>query len=310
MTTGKQSIARSPRLDQIRDRVGKTPLRIVETYSTPQVKIYAKLEWEQLGGSVKARPALEMLQASVQNKPFTDGQRFLEATSGNTGIAMALIARTAGYPITIVLPKNASDKRIDLLRRAGAEIVFSSPLEGTDGAQEMARSLYESDPETYRYLDQYNNAANYEAHFKYTGPEIWEQTHGKVTHFITGLGTSGTFRGVTTYLKLKNESIQTTALQPDTPMHGLEGWKHMETAKVPGIYNEKIADHNDTISSEEALFYVRELYQKERLWVSPSSAANIAGAVRLAGSLDQGVIVTVLPDDGSKYVDIFNPLAR
>lgn len=294
-------------IDALEKRVGHTPLYPLRHFSSARVRILAKLEWEQLGGSVKARPAAEMLRRDLDSRPFQNGQRFLEATSGNTGIALAQLTQAAGFPLTIVLPANASKRRIELLRHFGAEIHFSSRLDGTDGAQDMAKEMKDQYPETYRYLDQYNNAGNYKAHYQSTGPEIWQQTRGKITHFITGIGTSGSFRGITEYLKTQNPDVKAIALQPDSPMHGLEGWKHMETAKVPGIYQSELPDEHQTIATEEAMHFIPEIYAREGLWISPSAAANLAGALRLASQLEEGVIVTLFPDDGSKYKDIFNP---
>lgn len=307
MTSAHLTTTNLPPLSMIRQRVGNTPLFRLDSFSRNGVSIFAKLEWEQLGGSVKARPAAEMLARDLELRPLRPGERFLEATSGNTGIAFAQLCQSAGYPITIVLPSNASKKRIMLLEQAGAEIIFSSPLEGTDGAQVLARSMAASAPKRYRYLDQYNNSANYLAHYRSTGPEIWEQTNAGITHFITGLGTSGSFTGTSQFLKERNPDIRVIALQPDSPMHGLEGWKHMETAIVPGIYDPGVADEHRTIATEEALSLIPKVYEREGLWISPSAAANLAGAIKLAGELEDGTIVTLFPDDGSKYLETFNP---
>lgn len=310
MSTAHLHTIESKPLSKILNRIGNTTLLELNSFSTNKVRIFAKLEWEQLGGSVKARPAAYMIKDTLTNAPLKNGERLLEATSGNTGIALAQIAGQAGLPITIVLPKNAGRKRIELLEEAGAEIIFSSPLDGTDGAQILAKHLKDKYPGKYRYLDQYNNENNYRSHVLTTGPEIWKQTNGEVTHFITGLGTSGSFRGISTYLKDRSDQIKSIALQPDIPMHGLEGWKHMESARVPGIYDPTLADKQWAISTEEAFRFLEDAYRKERLWISPSSAANLAGAVRLAETLQRGTIVTLFPDAGTKYIDHFNPFAK
>lgn len=288
-------------------KVGNTPLKLLKSYSSARIRIYAKLEWEQFGASVKSRPAAAMMDAELGRQALTAQQRILEATSGNTGIALSQFAQQLNIPITIVIPENASKKRIELLKNAGAEIVFSSALEGTDGAQLLAAQMTE-ESNRYRYINQYNNPENFRAHYKTTGPEIWKQTGGQVTHFIAGLGTSGTFRGVFSYLKSKNPHIECVALQPDMPLHGLEGWKHMETALNPGIYLPDLPDAFVKISSEVAIDMVRDIYKREKLWVSPSSAGNLVGALTLADNMDSGEIVTVFPDNGTKYSEIFNPI--
>jgi S-sulfo-L-cysteine synthase (O-acetyl-L-serine-dependent) len=284
--------------------VGNTPLLRLRNIAAPlnRVEIYAKAEWFNPGGSVKDRPALSMILDGALTGKLTPGKVILDATSGNTGIAYAWIGAARGYKVRLALPQNASEERKRILRSYGAELVLTSPLEGSDGAIREARRLYAENPDLYFYPDQYNNPANWRAHYDTTALEIWEQTSGRITHFIAGLGTSGTFVGTTRRLKELNPEIKAISFQPDSPFHGLEGLKHMETAIVPGIYDATIADENYEIATEEAHEYTRKLGKREGLLVGVSSGAALVCALKVAEKIDSGVIATVFPDAGDKYL--------
>lgn len=282
--------------------IGETPLfELKRIFHKPGVELYAKLEWQQMGGSVKARPAWNIIKSAILSGKLTQERRLLDASSGNTAIAYATIAANLGIPVTICLPENASKERKHLLRALGVELVLTSPFEGTDGAQRKAWELKKAQPKLYYYADQYSNEYNWRAHYTGTGPEIFRQTGGRVTHFVAGLGTTGSFTGTGRRLKELDSKIQLISLQPDSPLHGLEGWKHLETARVPKIYDRFLGDEKMTISTEAAYKTLKDAAQWEGLVLSPSSAANLAGAIILASSLDEGVVVTVFPDDASKY---------
>lgn len=284
--------------------VGNTPLlRLLHLTPNREVEIYAKAEWFNPGGSVKDRPALNMIFEGERSGRLDPTKVILDATSGNTGIAYAWIGAARGYRVKLALPKNASEERKRILAAYGAELVLTSPLEGSDGAIKEARRLYAENPEMYFYPDQYNNAANWRAHYETTGLEIWEQTNERVTHFVAGLGTSGTFIGVSRRLKELNPAIRTISFQPDSPFHGLEGLKHMATAIVPGIYDPSIADENYEISTEEAHYWTRELGRREGLLVGISAGAAVACALKVAHKIKGGgIVVTVFPDAGDKYL--------
>jgi cysteine synthase B len=284
--------------------VGNTPLLRLRNIAprSSRVEIYAKAEWFNPGGSVKDRPALSMILDGERTGRLNKDKIILDATSGNTGIAYAWIGATRGYRVKLALPQNASEERKRILKSYGAELVLTSPLEGSDGAIREARLLYAENPDLYFYADQYNNPANWRAHYETTANEIWEQTSGRVTHFIAGLGTSGTFVGTSRRLKELNPAIKLISFQPDSPFHGLEGLKHMETAIVPGIYDSTLADENYEISTEEAHEYTRSLGRGEGLLVGVSAGAALACALRVASKIESGVIVTVFPDAGDKYL--------
>ncbi|HVG20526.1 MAG TPA: cysteine synthase family protein [Blastocatellia bacterium] len=284
--------------------VGDTPLLRLRNIAARSggVEIYVKAEWFNPGGSVKDRPALNMILDGERTGRLTPGKVILDATSGNTGIAYAWIGAARGYKVKLALPQNASEERKRILRSYGAELALTSPLEGSDGAIREARRLYEENPELYFYPDQYNNPANWRAHYETTAYEIWQQTAGRVTHFVAGLGTSGTFVGVSRRLRELNPQVKAISFQPDSPFHGLEGLKHMETAIVPGIYDSTIADENYEIGTEAAHEYARRLGKQEGLLVGVSSGAALACALKVAEALDEGVIVTVFPDGGDKYL--------
>lgn len=301
----KEQLALLQSLEELSYYVGNTPLYpIKKMHKNTKVKVFAKLEWQQFGGSVKARPAFNILWNAVKEGSLTRDKRLLDASSGNTGIAYAVFAAAAGIPLTLCVPENASKERKHLLKALGAEVIYTSPFEGTDGAQRVAKDMHGANPELYYYADQYNNPWNWQAHFNGTAQEIIEQSEGKVSHFIAGLGTTGTFTGTGRALKEHNPKIQLIALQPESAMHGLEGWKHLETAKIPGIYDPKLADQERSIDSEKAFEVLEQAARLEGLAISPSAAANLAGALALAEELEEGVIVTVLADDQSKYTDI------
>ncbi len=287
--------------------IGNTPLvrlRSLARDLPDGVEIYAKAEFMNPGGSVKDRAALAMILAGEKNGELTAEKTILDATSGNTGIAYAMLGAARGYPVTLTLPKNASAARKRILKLYGAEIIETDPLQATDGAQVLARKLAAGHPEKYFYPDQYNNEANWKAHYATTAPEIWWQTHGRVTHFVAGLGTTGTFVGTARRLKEFNPDVRTISIQPESPMHGLEGMKHLATAIVPGIYDASVADENQTVSTEEAQVMTRRLAREEGLFVGPSSGANVFAALRLAEKLEgDAVVVTILCDGGGKYMN-------
>jgi cysteine synthase B len=284
--------------------VGNTPLIRLPRFEreTSGVELYAKAEWFNPGGSVKDRPALNMILDGERHGRLSPGKVILDATSGNTGIAYAWIGAARGYKVKLALPQNASEERKRILGVFGVELVLTSGLEGSDGAIREARRLYSENPELYFYPDQYNNPANWRAHYETTAPEIWEQTRGRITHFIAGLGTSGTFVGTSRRLKELNPAIKTISFQPDSPFHGLEGLKHMETAIVPGIYDPGLADENLEVSTEEAHDYARRLARESGLLVGISSGGALAAALRIARTLKEGVVVTVFADGGDKYL--------
>ena len=299
------------RIDQVGRFIGNTPLfPIQRIYQNPKVKILAKLEWQQLGNSVKARPAFNIIKDAADNGELNSEKHLLDATSGNTGIAYAAIAAATGIKVSLCLPENASRERKTMLKSYGVNIIYTSPFEGTDGAQLKAKSLVADNPLKYYYADQYANNNNWLAHYRTTGREVFEQSGGEITHFVAGLGTTGTFRGTTSRLKELNPAIKAIALHPDSAMHGLEGWKHMETAIVPKIYDDQLADENLLIDSMEATNLIKEIARSEGLLVSPSSAANLLGAMKVADSIEEGTIVTVFPDDASKYSEVIEKLFK
>jgi cysteine synthase B len=284
--------------------IGNTPLIKLRSVAAefPGVQIYAKAEWFNPGGSVKDRPALNMIIDGERTGKLTPGKIILDATSGNTGIAYAWIGAARGYRVKLALPQNASIERKRILRAYGAELELTSPLEGSDGAIRRAQQLYAENPDLYFYPDQYNNPANWKAHYETTAVEIWEQTQGRITHFVAGLGTSGTFIGTSRRLKEFNPQIKAISFQPDSPFHGLEGLKHMPTAIVPGIYDPSVADQNYEVSTEEAHYWVKRLARQEGLLVGISSGAAMACSLRVARQIKSGLIVTIFPDAADKYL--------
>jgi cysteine synthase B len=290
----------------IEAQVGNTPLfelrRIAALYNLPaSVSLFAKAEWFNPSGSVKDRAALNIIRAATWSGKLRPGMTLLDSTSGNMGIAYAMLGAARSLRVVLALPGNASPERVAILRAYGAELILTDPLEGSDGAILVARQIAAERPDYY-YADQYNNPANWHAHYNTTGMEIWEQTGGQVTHFVAGLGTSGTFMGTTRRLREFNPTIHAISLQPDGPFNGLEGLKHMPTALKPGIYDENLADENRKIRTEAAYQMARDLARHEGLLVGISAAAAVSGAVQIAGELEQGVVVTVMPDNGFKYL--------
>jgi cysteine synthase B len=289
--------------------IGHTPLMRLATIprDLSGVEIYAKAEWLNPGGWVKDRPALSMVLAGERSGALRPGRIILDATSGNTGIALAMIGAARGYRVRLCLPANASEERKKILAAYGADLVLTDPLEMTDGAIRTARALAAADPDRYFYADQYNNPANWRAHYETTAPEIWRQTGGRVTHFIAGVGTGGTFVGTARRLIEFNPSVRLIELQPDRPLHGLEGLKHMPSSLVPGIYDPTLADERLAIATEDAYEMVVRLAREEGLFVGISSGAAMAAALTVARRVREGVIVTVFPDGGGKYLgaDIF-----
>ena len=289
--------------NRLLDAVGGTPLLELSRIAAevPGLRLLAKAEHLNPCGSVKDRPARAMLLDGIASGRLTPGRTILEATSGNTGIALAMLGRALGFPATLFLPSNASPERKAILRACGAELVLTDPLEGTDGAIRAARLAARQDPSKHFYPDQYSNPANWRAHFETTGPEILAGT--QLTHFVAGLGTSGTFVGVTRYLKGRDSSVRCVSVEPDGPLHGLEGLKHMASAMVPAIYDPTLADEKITVPTEEAWAMCRRLVREEGLFVGPSSGANVAAALRVArGAKGPAVIVTVLCDRGERYL--------
>jgi cysteine synthase B len=266
------------------------------------VEVFAKAEWYNPGGSVKDRAAMAMVLDGERRGLLTHDKTLIDATSGNTGIAYAMIGAERGYRVKLALPRNASIERKQNLQAYGAELVLTDPTEGTDGAQRYVKRLVEAHPGEYFYPDQYNNDANWRAHYETTAMEIWRQTDGRVTHFVAGLGTSGTFMGVTRRLKELNPAIECISMQPDGPLHGLEGLKHMPTALVPGIYDADLPDRQVDVATEDAQQMALRLAREEGVLVGVSSGGNMAAAMRVASELKEGVVVTVFADSAAKYL--------
>jgi len=300
--TGQRAIGQS-----LLERIGNTPLlklgRVTRDF--PNVEFAAKAEWFNPGGSVKDRPALSMIQAGLTSGDLRPGKAIIDATSGNTGIAYAMIGAALGYPVTLCLPDSASIERKRILNAFGAQLIMTPGDQATDGAIRRVHEVVAADPEKYFYPDQYSNPANWQAHYRGTANEIWEQTAGRITHFVAGLGTSGTFVGTTRRLKELNPAIRCISLQPDASFHGLEGWKHMETALRPAIYDATLADQDLPVSTEEAYALVKRIAREEGLLVSPSAAAALLGCFQVAQGIPReqhAVIVTVFADSGTKYL--------
>src|SRR5262245_56133413 len=310
MTVSRFSLARiddrQSGLPELFAAVGGTPLLQLRHIAAHlrHVALYAKAEHLNPSGSVKDRAARAILVDGLERGRLRAGHTILEATSGNTGIALAMLGRALGHEVLICLPANASAERKHLLQVYGARLELTDRLAGTDGAILRARALHAEQPGTFFYGDQYGNDANWRAHFEGTGPEIWEQTGGRVTHFVAGIGTSGTFVGTTRYLKARKPSVVAVSMEPDGPLHGLEGLKHLESAMVPAIYDPSLADARLEQGTEDAQATARRLAQAEGLGVGPSAGANVAAALRVAEALPadaHAVVVTVLPDQGSRY---------
>ena len=293
----------------IEDRIGNTPLigfRSLTAHLPDNIQIYAKAEWHNPGGSVKDRAAFNIIRTAEQNGDLGNGKILLDSTSGNTGIAYAMLGAARGHQVKLFMPENVSPERVKILQAYGVDIVFTDALEGSDGAIEAVRDLAAREPETYFYANQYNNEANWRAHYTSTAPEIWEQTDGTVTHFVAGLGTSGTLVGTGRRLHEFNSDIQVVSMQPDSPFHGLEGLKHMESAIKPGIYDSGVADRNVVINTEATYEMARKLARQEGYLVGISAAANFLAALKLGEEAaergEAATIVTIFCDNGYKYL--------
>ena len=292
------------RAENVLDLIGNTPLIRLRKFEAglDGVELYGKAEWFNPGGSVKDRPAANMVREGLRTGALRPGKTLLDATSGNTGIAYAMIGASLGFPVKLCVPSNVTVERKRLLHAYGAELIFTDPMDGSDGAIREARRQVAADPERYFYPDQYNNDANWRSHYQTTAPEILAQTEGRITHFVAGLGTSGTFMGTGRRFREVNPSIELISFQPDSPLHGLEGLKHMETAIVPGIYDPSLADQDLRVSTEDAYTMVRRLAREEGLLVGISGGAAVAGALTVAKNARNAVIVTIFPDSADKYM--------
>lgn len=285
-------------------QVGNTPLHSFGyLLKNKRITLLAKKEWQQLSGSIKARAAYQIIRSAIEQGLLNESVILLDATSGNTGIAYATVARELGLRVQLCLPENASSERKKILTRLGADIVYTSKFEGTDGAQETARQLAEDFPGKYFYADQYKNDNNWKAHYFGTAVEIFTE-QPRITHFAAGLGTTGTFTGTARRLKQFNPGIKTISLQPSSALHGLEGWKHLETAIVPKFHDPALANATLEVDTQEAYNIIKKVKEEEGLLLSPSAAANIAGALKVAEQINEGVIVTVLPDNADKYAEV------
>lgn len=283
------------------DLVGHTPLLRLQRVAR-DVELYAKAEWANPSGSVKDRPAARIILEAERSGDLRPGKVIIDATSGNTGIAYAMIAAARGYRVVLCIPSNANVERKKMLRAYGAELVLTDPMEGADGAAREAQRIHHSNPQRYFYADQYNNPANWRAHYDTTAPEIVAQTEGRVTHFVAGIGTSGTFIGTGRRLREFRGGIRLIAVQPDSPLHGLEGLKHLASASVPGIYDPALTDEVMTVSTDDAHAMVRRLATEEGLLVGVSSGANVVAALRTAERNSSAVVVTILCDGGIRYL--------
>lgn len=303
MSSRLPAVARAPAT--ILDQIGGTPLLGLTRVTRglrPSVEVYLKAEWFNPGGSVKDRPVLRMILDAERDGRLTAGKTLLDSTSGNAGIAYAMIGAVKGYPVELVMPANASEERKRVIAAYGARIVVSDPLEGSDGAILLAREIHGRDPARYVKLDQYNNPSNWRAHYDTTGPEILEQTGGRVTHFVAGLGTTGTLMGVGRRLHEANPRIEVVGVEPDAPLHGLEGLKHLATSIVPGIYDPSVHDQKLTVSTDAAYAMARRLSREEGLFVGESTGAAVEAALAVARDLREGVVVVIAPDGGDRYL--------
>ena len=299
---GRASVGQS-----VLERIGNTPLLRLERIGQkfPNIEFLAKAEWFNPGGSVKDRPALSMIQAGLASGALRPGKTIIDATSGNTGISYAMIGAAMAYPVTLCLPDSASQERKRILAAFGAEMIITPGDEGTDGAIRRVQKIVAAEPEKYFYPDQYSNPANWQAHYRGTANEIWAQTSGRITHFVAGLGTSGTFVGTTRRLRELNPAIRCISLQPDAAFHGLEGWKHMATAIRPSIYDDTLADEDLPVSTEDAYRLVKRIAREEALLVSPSAGAALSGGFTVANKIPSkqpAVIVTIFADSAAKYL--------
>ena len=307
MATSERGASSGAGGQSVLEHIGNTPLLRLERIGQefPNIEFLAKAEWFNPGGSVKDRPALSMIQAGLAGGALRPGKTIIDATSGNTGISYAMIGAALGYPVTLCLPDSASHERKRILAAFGAEMIITSGDEGTDGAIRCVQATVKAEPEKYFYPDQYSNPANWQAHYHGTANEIWTQTGGRITHFVAGLGTSGTFVGTSRRLRELKPAIRCISLQPDAAFHGLEGWKHMETAIRPSIYDDTLADEDLAVSTEDAYRLVKRVAHGEGLLVSPSAAAALSGCFVVAKKIPReqhAVIVTVFADSGAKYL--------
>lgn len=300
---------RSISTSSLASAVGNTPLlqlQRITRHLPPQVQVHAKAEWFNPGGSVKDRSALNIIRNALDHGDLGNGQTLLDATSGNMGIAYATLGATLEIPVSLAIPESVSPERIKILRALGAGLFMTDPMKGVDGAMWVAKQMAESEPEKYFFANQYDNPANWQAHYYSTAPEIWQQSEYQVTHFVAGMGTSGTITGVTRFLKERSSGIKCIGVHPNAPQHGLEGLKHMPSAILPGIYDPELLDQIIEINTEDAHEMVRRLGREEGLFVGLSSGAAAFAALQVAERLDEGVVVTLFPDAGYKYLS--NPV--
>ncbi len=300
-----QRTAKTPTLGEtLLARIGNTPLLRLPVINrdVPHVTLLAKAEWFNPGGSVKDRAAVSIIEAAEQSGALTRDTVILDATSGNTGVAYAMIGAVKGYRVALCVPSNASAEVLNAMRAYGAELILTDPLESSDGAIREAQRLIAQSPRKYFYADQYNNPANWQGHYRTTGVEIWQQTRGAVTHFVAGIGTSGTLMGAGRRLKEYYRSVQVVAVQPDSPLHGLEGLKHMATSLVPGIYDERFPNQQIEVSTDDAYGLVKRLALEEGLLVGISSGAALAAALRVARDVEHGTIVVIFPCGGARHL--------
>jgi cysteine synthase B len=298
-----------PHTGDLLSQIGNTPLLDLSHFSrglgvSPRVGVYAKAEWVNPSGSVKARAALWIVEDAERTGQLYPGKVLIDSSSGNTGIAFAMLGAVKGFEVHLVMPANVSAERKALAHAYGAKLIESDPLEGSDGAIRLVRELVAKHPDRYFYANQYNNPANWIAHYESTGPEIWQQSQGKVTHFVAGLGTTGTFVGVARYLKGRNSAIQMVGLQPADELSVIEGLKYLPTAITPAIYDPTLVNRHLGIDAEETWAMTRRLTRQAGLFAGLSSGAAMVGAIQVAKELDEGVVVTLMPDDGSKYISL------
>ena len=304
MTSPVAGAADLSRPRSVLDLVGNTPLIRLRRFERAdgRVQLYAKAEWKNPGGSVKDRAAVAMVLDGERRGLLTPGRTILDATSGNTGIAYAMIGAARGYPVKLCMPENVTPERKRILRAYGAELVLTDPMEGSDGAIREVRRIYELDRERYYYPDQYSNPVNWQAHYNTTGPELMAQTDGAITHFVAGLGTSGTFMGTGRYLREHKPTVTLVSVQPETALHGLEGMKHMESALVPAIYDATLADIDLRVGTEDSYILTRRLATEEGLLVGISSGAALSASLKIASTIEDGVVVMIFSDGGEKYL--------
>ena len=304
MTSPVAGAADLSRPRSVLDLVGNTPLIRLRRFERAdgRVQLYAKAEWKNPGGSVKDRAAVAMVLDGERRGLLIPGRTILDATSGNTGIAYAMIGAARGYPVKLCMPENVTPERKRILRAYGAELVLTDPMEGSDGAIREVRRIYELDRERYYYPDQYSNPVNWQAHYNTTGPELMAQTDGAITHFVAGLGTSGTFMGTGRYLREHKPTVALVSVQPETALHGLEGMKHMESAIVPAIYDATLADIDLRVGTEDSYILTRRLAIEEGLLVGISSGAALSASLKVASTIEDGLIVMIFSDGGEKYL--------